>query len=180
MGKAENRKRAKMLQQRKKERENEKSFKSDINTPALSKMKKRLDKKLNTDVKFTYKNNSNGRKISDVVSEMIKPLMEEARTFEEEQKVVGLGTMAWNLGVIKKNKGEKEMQKALKGLEIRLPKDIKNLLLDYCEIKCKNYSEYNELIVDYELTQLNSYQNNLTVSYESNYIKSLNTQGNDY
>ncbi|MEA1872948.1 MAG: hypothetical protein U9N51_00765 [Bacteroidota bacterium] len=117
-------------------------------------------------MKFKYKNNLDGRKISDVVSEMIQPLMEEASTFKEEQNIVGLGVMAWNLGVIKKNNGEKEMRKALKGFGMMLPKKIKNVLLEYSEVKCENYSEYNELIVDYELTKLNSHQNNLTVSYK--------------
>ena len=166
MGKAKNRKRSKMLRQRKKDREKEKA--SDLNNDihGLSKIKKRLDKELNADVKFNYKNNSKGRKISDVVSEMIKPLMEEARTFKEEQNIVGLGVMAWNLGVIKKNNGEKEMQKALKSFGKMLPKDIINVLLEYSEVKCENYSKYNELIVDYEFTKLNSHQNNLTVSYK--------------
>ena len=166
MGKAKNRKRNKMLRQRKKERENEEFSKPDKSTYVLSKIKKRLDKELNVDVKFNYKKNSNGRKISDVVSEMIQPLMEEARTFKEEQNIVGLGIMAWNLGVIKKNNGENEMQKALKGFGMMLPKEIKNILLEYSEVKCENYSEYNELIVDYEFTSLNSHQNNLTVSYK--------------
>ena len=97
---------------------------------------------------------------------MIQPLMEEARTFKEEQNIVGLGVMAWNLGVIKKNNGEKEMQKALKGFGIMLPKEIKDLLLDYSDIKCENYSEFKELIIDFEFTRINSHQNNLTVSYK--------------
>ncbi len=97
---------------------------------------------------------------------MIQPLLEDARSFKEEKNIVELGVMAWNLGVIKKNNGEKEMQKALKGFVIMLPKEIKDLLLNYSDIKCKNYSEYNELIVDYEFTRLNSHQNNLTVSYK--------------
>ena len=75
-----------MLRLRKKERENEEYSKTDISTHALSKIKKRLDKELNTDVKFNYKNNTKGRKISDVVSEMIQPLMEDARTFKKMQK----------------------------------------------------------------------------------------------
>ena len=103
MGKVKNRKRAKMLRLKKKERENEEYSKTDNSSHGLSKMKKRLDKELNRDVKFNYKNNTKGRKISDVVSEMIQPLMEEARTFKEEQNIVGLGVMAWNLGVIKKS-----------------------------------------------------------------------------
>lgn len=166
MGKTKNRKRAKMLRQRKKERENEKFSKPDNSTYALSKIKRRLDKEFNSDVKFNYKKKTKGRKISDVVSEMIQPLMEEARTFKEEQHIVGLGVMAWNLGVIKINNGEEEMQKAIKGFGIKLPKEIMDLLLDYCEIKCEKYSEYNEFIVDYEFTKINSHQNNLTVSYK--------------
>ncbi|MEA3495630.1 MAG: hypothetical protein U9R42_06295 [Bacteroidota bacterium] len=156
-----------MLRQRKKDRENEKVSELNNGVHGLSSIKKRLDKELNTDVKFNYKNNLNGRKISDVVSEMIQPLMEEARTFKEEQNIVGLGVMAWNLGVIKKKNGEKEMQKALKGFGMKLPKEIKSILLEYSEVKCENYSEYNEFILDYELTRLNSHQNNLTVSYKS-------------
>lgn len=165
MGKSKNRKRSKILHQRKKIKENEVKSKED-NIHGLSQIKKRLDKELNVDVKFNYKNNPKRRKISDVVSEMIQPLLEDARSFKEEKSIVGMGIMAWNLGVIKKNNGEKEMQKALKGFVIMIPKEIRDLLLNYSDIKCKNYSEYNELIVDYEFTRLNSHQNNLTVSYK--------------
>ncbi len=93
--------------------------------------------------------------------------MEEAKTFDEEQNIVGLGIMAWNLGVIKQNNGEKEMLKALKSFKMKIPKQFTNLILDYSIIKCENYSEYNELIVDYEFSRLNAKQNNLTVSYKS-------------
>lgn len=113
-----------------------------------------------------YRSKSSGRKVSDIILEMIKPLLEGANSFKEEQNIVGLGVTAWNLGVIKKNKGEKEMQKTLKDFSKKLPKDIIDTLLDYCDIKCENYSENNELIVDYEFTEINSNQNNLAVSYE--------------
>ncbi len=166
MGKEKNRKRAKMLRQRKKEREKEEVSKPINDVPGLSKIKSRLEKEFNADVKFNHNNKPIGRKISDVVSEMIKPLLKEAKTFDEKKKIIGLGVMAWNLGVIKKNNGEKEMQKALSGFGMMLPKDVKNLLLDYSEVKCENYGEYNELIIDYEFTRINPHQNNLTVSYK--------------
>ncbi len=167
MGKVKNIKRAKMLRERKKERENEKLSSPDNNTHELSKIKKRLDKELNADVKLNSKSNSNERKISDVVSEMIQPLMKEARTIKEEQNIIGIGVMAWNLGVIKKNNGEEAMQKALKGFGMILQEEFINIVLDYSKIKCENYGEYNALIVDYKFTRLNSHQNNLTVSYET-------------
>ena len=48
------------------------------------------------------------------------------------------------------------MQEALNVYRMELPKDVGKVLLDYCEIKCENYSEYNELIIDYEYTSINS------------------------
>ena len=164
MGKTKNRKRAKMLRQKKKEREKEEFSKPD--NSVISKIKKRLDKELNADVKFSYRKKTQGRKISDVVSEMIKPLLDEADTFEEKQNIVGLGVMAWNLGVIKVNNGEKELKKELKVLGKKIPKEIIKVLLEYSKVKCEKYSEYKELIVDYEFTKINSHQNNLTVTYE--------------
>jgi len=164
MGKTKNRKRAKILRQRKKERENKEFSKPD--NSVVSKIKKRLDKELNANVKFSYRKKTQGRKISDVVSKMIKPLLDEAETFEEKQNVIGLGVMAWNLGVIKVNNGEKELKKELKVLGKKIPKDIIKVLLEYSEVKCEKYSEYNELIIDYELTKRNSHQNNLTVTYK--------------
>ena len=47
MGKSINRKRSKILHQRKKERENEKVSKSNNDALGFSKIKKRLDKELN-------------------------------------------------------------------------------------------------------------------------------------
>lgn len=167
MSKSKNRKRSKMLRQRKKEREKEIISQTDNNIHGLDKIKKRLDKELNADVKFNYDNNAKDRKISDVVSEMIQPLMEEARTFDEEKTIIGLGVMAWNLGVVMQNKGEREVRRNIKSIGKELPKQFKDVIVEYSKIKCENYSGYNELIVDYEFSRLNDNQNNLTVSYKS-------------
>ena len=155
-----------MLRQKKKEKEQEIIQKKDTVQGAL-KIKKRLEKSLNAEVKLNYKNNNKGRKISSVVSEMLQPLLKDTRTFDEEKNAIGLGVMAWNLGVIKTYKGEKEMFKALKEFKMQLPTQIVELLLEYSNIKCKKYDNYNQLIVDYEFSKLNNHQNNLTVSYES-------------
>ncbi len=167
MSKTKNRKRSKMLHQRKKAKER-KIIEEKAHINGLSKIKRRLKKELNTDVIFNHNNNkSNDRKISCVINEMIQPLMEEARTFDEEKDFISLGVMACNLGVIKQYKGEKEVNKSLKDIEMSLPKEIKDLIVEYCNIKCENYSSYDEFIVDYEFTKLNDKQNNLTVSYKS-------------
>ena len=166
MGKSRNSKRSKMLHQRKKQREKEEIPKENRRSPGESKLTTRLRKAYNSDIRFKYLENPNRRKISEVVLEMIQPLLDDAESFDEEKNIVGLGIMAWNLGIIKKNNGKKEMKKALKDFEKELPKPIIALLLDFSEIKCKYYGEYNEIIVDYEYTKLNSRQKNLLVSYE--------------
>ena len=166
MGKSKNRKRSKILHQRKKQRETKEMSQDNKSAYAIAKIEKRLNEEFSLNVKLHHNSNPEGRKISEVLSEMIQPLIDDAKTFEEEQGIVGLGVMAWNLGVIKKNKGEKEMRKVLKSISVMLPKQIKKLLLYYSEVKCNNYSEYNEIIVDYEFTRINSHQNNLTVTYK--------------
>ncbi len=166
MSKSKNIKRAKMLRQKKKEQEQDNNSKKNT-IQGITKIKNRLEKSLNTKVKLNYKNNNKGRKISDVVSEMLKPLLKEARTFDEEKNAIGLGIMAWNLGVIKTYRGEKEMLEALETFKMKLPVHAKELLLEFSKIKYEYYDKYNQFIIDYEFSKLNNHQNNLTVTYET-------------
>lgn len=161
--KSKNRKQNQLLRQRKKEREITEQKIEDSVTQIRNTLKEELD----GNVRLRNRNNSPKRKISDIVSEMIQPLLEEARSFDEEQKIVGLGIIAWNLGIIKAHKGEKGMLESLKSFGKVFPKEIKEMLLEFSEIKCIDYNEYDQLIVGYDFTQLNDHQNNLTVSYKS-------------
>ncbi len=162
--KSKNRKQHKMLRQRKKgrgiaEQKNE--------VLGQLKMKRRLKNQLGAEVEFRNNNYSTEEKISDVVSQMIQPLLDRAESFEEEKNIVGMGVMAWNLGVIKTHKGEKEMIESLKAFRMKLPKEIIELMIEYVEIKCNDFGEYDQFIYDYEFTRINTHQNNLSVAYES-------------
>ena len=161
--KSRNRKRSQMLRQRKKERE---LAGQENEVLGLPQMEKRLKSKLGGKVEFRNKN-SEDKKISNVVSQMIQPLMKGARSFKEEQNIVGLGIMAWNLGVLKAYKGEKEMLKSLEEFKMSLPNDLMGLVKEYVEIKCTEYGEYDQFIYDFEFTRISDRQNNLSVAYES-------------
>ena len=161
--KSRNRKRSQMLRQRKKERE---LGRQENEVPGLPPMEKRLKNKLGIEVELRDKNAS-GEKISNIVSQMIQPLMDEARSFKEEKNIIGLGIMAWNLGVIKANKGEKEMLKSMEEFEMIFPDVLKEVIMKYVEIKCTEYGEYDQFIYDFEFTRINNRQNNLSVAYES-------------
>ena len=78
--KSRNRKRSQMLRQRKKERE---SAGQENEVLGLPQIEKRLKNKLGGKVEFRNKNYAD-KKISNVVSQMIQPLMKGARSFKEE------------------------------------------------------------------------------------------------
>jgi hypothetical protein len=162
MGKAKNRKRAKMLRERKKEQEALQVKKS----PGIKEIETRLTK-LHGEKGVKIQNTNSPKKISNLVIEMIEPLKKSARSFNAEQNIIGLGIMAWNLGIIKTFRGEEEMLKAIDQFGMELPVDYKNLLLEYAEIKCSKYADYDQLIHDYEYKSVNKKNNNLTVAYKS-------------
>lgn len=162
--KSRNRKRNQTLRQKKNDRE---IAEQNIEVLGQSKMGIRLRKQIGKDVTFRNNNNSGKRKISDVVSQMIQPLLETARNFNEERNIVGLGVMAWNMGVIKTHKGEDEMKNSLKDFKMLLPKKTQELMMEFVEIKCNDYGEYDQIIYDYEFTRINDHQNNLFLAYKS-------------
>lgn len=158
--KSKNRKRNQILRQRKKERE----LLSQEDKPiGYNKIQKRLKKFGKVEIR---NNQTIKKKISTVVSEMLEPLMEEARSFKEEKNIIGMGIMAWNLGVIKTYKGEEEMQKSLQELKPKIPKTFLEILIEYVEIKCTKYKQYDHFIYDYEFTKINDHQNHLSVAYK--------------
>ncbi|RLD51029.1 MAG: hypothetical protein DRJ05_18875 [Bacteroidetes bacterium] len=161
--KSKNRNRAKLLKQRKKEREKAGQGSEIIGLPQIE---KRLKNQLGANINFNNRSLSPVRKISDVVTEMINPVMREARDFEEQKKIIGLGITAWNLGIVKTHNGEKEILKLKNSFKKAIPKELVNLIIEFSEVKCTDYSEYDELIIDWEFTHLNDHQNNLTVSYK--------------
>jgi hypothetical protein len=161
MGKTKNRKRAKMMRLQKKERE---ALLNETESPGRREIEQRLSQK----GREVLVQNSNPQvKISDVLLQMIAPLMENTNSFSEEKNVVGLGVMAWNLGIVKGFKGEDEMQNSVKQIKKQIPKAILNILLEYADIKVSEYPDYDEFIHDYEYKSVNKKHSNLTVAYKS-------------
>jgi hypothetical protein len=159
--KTKNRKRAKMLRQRKKQRE----ARQNNEVIGKSVLEKRL-KQNYKDIDIQFRDKNPEVKISDLVINLVAPLMDEALSFDEEKNVAGLGVAAWNLGIIRALKGEKEMLKSLEENHIKLPNDVKKLLLEYAEKKYIEYPEYNQFIYDYEFKYISKKQNHLTVAYQ--------------
>ncbi|MBW6534056.1 MAG: hypothetical protein K0B11_03535 [Mariniphaga sp.] len=130
-----------------------------------SEMQQRLTRQFEKPVEIRINNAK--VKISEVFSEMIDPLMENAESFKERQNIVGMGVVAWNLGIIKEKKGEEAMLESLGIYKMTVPYELKELILEYVEIKCTEYAQYDQFIVDYKLTRISDKAVNITVAYKS-------------
>ncbi len=160
--KTKNRKRSRKLKQRK----NTRDRKKEVQTSSKEKIKARLQKQLNEDVALRDKSQK-GKKISEVVLEMLQPFINEAQSHNEEKEIIDLGIIAWNLGVISTYLGKEEMEQALKEIKSEVPEFLKEIILILVELKTSDYDQYDKLILDYEYTRFNKTRNNLTVTYKT-------------
>lgn len=160
--KSKNRKRSGNLKQSKNIRERQK----EVQTSSKEKIKARLEKQFNGDVTLSDKSQK-GKKISEIVLEMLQPFIDEAHSHNEEKEIIDLGIIAWNLGVIHTYLGKEEMEQALKEIKSEVPEFLKEIILILVELKTLYYDQYDKLILDYEYTRFNKTQNNLTVIYKT-------------
>ena len=151
-----------MMKLRKKERE----ALQNAESPGIKEIESRLIKQ-HEGIDIKLRSTNPQIKLSNILLQMIAPLMKNANSFTEEQNIVSLGVMAWNLGIIKTYKGEDEMLDSLNGFGMKLPNDYKKILLEYADIKITKYPDYDQLIHDYEFKSINKKNNNLTVAYKS-------------
>ena len=104
------------------------------------------------------------KKISNLVLEMVTPLLIKAKSEEEIRIIVALGITAWNSGIIKDIRGPIALNETLKDFDKNAnPKEFK-LLEEFISIKCGKYKKYLDFITDYELSfEKNGRALNLTV-----------------
>jgi hypothetical protein len=160
--KSKNRKRNKMMRQRKKQKEKLQKNEKYVDITLKNRLKQNYE-----GIDIQIRNRNAEVKISNLVLQLVAPLMDEAKNFDEESNIVGLGVMAWNLGIIKAYKGEEEMLKSMDNFDMMLPNDYKKLLLEFAELKCEKFTDFDQIIYDFEFKSVNSRNNHLTVAYQS-------------
>lgn len=149
MSKTKNRKRARLLHQRKKERIKQASI-----TEMIEKDRQMLIQNAEKfDVKVVDRSVAgNKEKISTVLLEMIKPMLATAKSNSEIKGMIFMGVLAWNCGIIKQNLGDEKLNEAINSffnLENELEKMLLKELINY---KCTEYVQYNDYIIDYQLS----------------------------
>ncbi len=160
MSKSDNIKRAKLLRQRKKERE-----KQALLNDNLLKDQQLLREKAEKDNVKIVDRTVLGRKekISTVLLEMIKPVLFTTQNEEEARGIVSMGVIAWNCGIIKQTLGEDKLKDALKAFKSKEDSWERNLLNEYIGIKCNQYGLYNDFITDFQLSFERDGRMNFTV-----------------
>lgn len=160
MSKSDNIKRAKLLRQRKMEREKQ----ALINDNLLLDQQLLREKAEKDNVKIVDRSKLGRKeKISTVLLEMIKPNLFTAQDEEDARGIVSMGVVAWNCGIIKQTLGEDKLKDAMKGFKSKDNSWERNLLNEYIGIKCNQYSQYNDFITDFQLSFERDGRMNFTV-----------------
>jgi hypothetical protein len=149
MSKSQNIKRAKMLRQRKKERE-----KQPLSNENVLKDIEMLREKAKMNNAKIVNRALLGRneKISSVLLEMIQPILYTAQDEEDAKGIVAMGVVAWNCGIIKKNIGDEKLNEFMKVFKGKKNSIERQLLEEYIQIKCIKFEKYNEFIADYKIS----------------------------
>lgn len=149
MSKADNIKRAKILRQRKKEREKQTTMNGQLwkDQQVLREKAEKENMKVVDRSLFGRK-----EKISSILLEMIKPVLFTAQDEEDARGIVSMGVVAWNCGIIKQTMGDKKLKEAMKSFKANENNEEKKLLDRYIEIKCNQYHQYTDLITDFQVS----------------------------
>lgn len=160
MSKADNIKRAKILLQRKKERNKQTKMNGQ-----LWKDQQVLREKAEKENMKIVDRSLLGRKekISTVLLELIKPILFTAQDEEEARGIVSMGVVAWNCGIIKQTMGDEKLKEAMKSFKATENSEEKKLLDRYIELKCNHYHQYNDFIADFQLSFERDGRMNFTV-----------------
>ena len=91
-------------------------------------------------------------KVSELVIEMINPILTTANSLKEIREIYSLGVVAWNCGIIRVTSGEAGLLKVLRKFKDGESFYERKLLDEYINVKCTKYKAHNEFIINYELT----------------------------
>jgi hypothetical protein len=94
---------------------------------------------------------SNPQKMSDIIFHYAEPLLEEARTDEDEEKAIVLAITLWNMTIAQEDERQKMIDSlAFKGKDSAM---FSKTLAYFLERKQELYPDVNRMILDYDCVQ---------------------------
>ncbi len=95
-------------------------------------------------------------KMSEVLTEFIKPYMKRVNTVDEHRKLLVIAVLAWNAAILPEEKRQEMVNTLLANLQMPDDKDFRSIIEMMIERKMKHFAEIRRLIVNFELTDLGS------------------------
>jgi hypothetical protein len=159
MGKAENIKRAKKLKEAKRQREQDALINAGLG-PACKVLQKR-----NANSGIETRLNNGKIKYSELLKEFVHPIMSEADDISIVRTKYVFGAHAWNAATLRE-KSEEVYQLAKKDISSILPDlpEIEQLFDEMVKRKQEEFSEFKNIIADFEIKKIRGLNYDLTVA----------------
>ncbi len=142
------------LKQEKKQRREKRKKRKEKEINILERDQKKLRKSAEEDGARLIDRSEFGDagKISEMVGEMVEPLLENARNEDDIRTIFYLGMLAWNAAIMRAVKGEDYLKAMLSDLYKELGYEISGDINRLIQYKIDNFSEYYEFIVNHTLS----------------------------
>ncbi len=98
------------------------------------------------------------RMVSSLILEYAAPLVDKCEKYEEQNRIISIAILAWNLGSLPLDLQEKEKKKIIREISIGGDLELQSFLeetIDYLLERKRNFFSYeNRFVVDYTITEL--------------------------
>lgn len=158
MGKANKLKRIRRLKEVKLKREQELLADSGLD-PASVELRKRAET-----AGLIVRNNQSEIKYSELLGYFVHPFIGEVEDFDIIRTIHAMGIAAWNAAIMK-DKSEENYLRAKKELDSVIPKipEIELIFEEMMQRKQDEFSEYKNIIVDFEIKKISETDYHLSV-----------------
>ena len=107
---------------------------------------------------------SGKQKMSAIILKFASPLLEECRDFKDEEAIIQLSIIAWNVAVSKESMSNKRVNKEIKRVAKHLPVGVKTKLINKLVQKKKRYYDKHHFrVLSYSFTLVDDDTTNLKV-----------------
>lgn len=112
-----------------------------------------LRNKLAPDIKVVR--NNSGYKLSEAILQFAKPLLAKCSSFEEEEKLLSLAIISWNIGILPDGEADlfkEKMQKCVSPDDMEAAKDM-NEIMDYLIARKKHLFAHDQrMVLNYHIS----------------------------
>lgn len=96
--------------------------------------------------------------MSEILEDFISPYLELTHHYSEQENLVSIAIMAWNLSIVPESNRQaifdSQLKTAFKDRDRFAQRDIRELITEMMERKQQYFSDHQQLIIDFQLRDL--------------------------